>query len=167
MSFVAGILIPFAVYWLILFAGCYVLVEYGQTYLYDETSPGAGAKVALGSFLLAAILTGTRTSYETMFTHEIGRTVIQAIVWFGVFTLVFRFHPWHAFGIALVAFVILAGASTLAVNSMTGVHPSGAAASREPSKPTRKSMAPTIPGLPKPDSQPTEAAKSEAPAKSP
>ncbi len=165
MGFLTGVLIPFAVYWLILFAACYILVEYGQSYLYDETTPGAGPKIALGSFLMAAVLTGTRTSYENMFTYNIGGTVLQAIVWFGVFTLIFRFHPWHALGISLVAFVILSGASTLAVNSMTGAHPAGTTTTREISKPIRKSTAPSVPGGAQTGAKAGGAAQPEADAK--
>jgi hypothetical protein len=159
MPFITGIVVPFLVYWLILFAACYMIVEYGQGYLYDEATPGAGLKITLGSMLLAALLTWTRSSYESMFTEDLPKTLFQAIIWFIVFTLVFRFHPQHAFAIGVVAMVILAGGSTLAVNSMSGNHPAGVAANREPSKPLRKSVAPQAPITPahEPEKKPAAA----------
>jgi hypothetical protein len=161
--FLANVLLPFFVYWLILFVACYIVVEYGQTYLYDESPPGLGLRVALGSFLFAALLTWTRTSYETMFTHDLGWTVLQAIVWFIVFTLVFRFHPPHALAIGLACMVILSGAATLAISSMTGANVAGTPASRQPSKPLRRTL-PAVPPLPKGESAAMsgEAAESKA-----
>src|SRR4051812_26918362 len=91
----------FMVYWLGVFVGCYVVIEIGQDQLYDEVTPRIGLKVVGGSLLLAGMLTlfyrmDLPTSYESMFTTNIMWTVLQAIVWFGVFMLVFQFHPWHA-----------------------------------------------------------------------
>ncbi len=48
---------PFLIYFVILFVVCYIVVEYGQNYFYDEVTPAAAAKVALGALILAAILT--------------------------------------------------------------------------------------------------------------
>ncbi len=117
-----ALLWPFLVYWLILFVVCYIIVEYAQTYLYDETTPTVGLKVGAGSLILAAFLTWTRTRYDTMLTDDLGQTVLQGIVWFGVFTLVFRFQPWHGFAIGVATMVIAAGIATLGVDSLLGTN---------------------------------------------
>jgi hypothetical protein len=109
---------PFLIYFLILFTVCYIVVEYGQNYFYDEVTPAATAKVALGAFILAAILTKTRSNFATMFTSEIASTVFLAIAWSGVFILAYRFQPWHGFGLAMATLLIFAGMSTLVVDSM-------------------------------------------------
>ncbi len=133
-------ILPFLIYWLVLFVACYITVEWSQNYLYDETTAAAGLKVLLGTLIFAAILTYTHTRFDTMLTDDIGLSVLQAIVWFGVFTFVFRFNPVHAFGISVVAFVMLSGLSTLAVDSFSGTNPSGAPASRRPAQPIRRSI---------------------------
>ena len=114
-----ALLISFAIYYLILVVVCFLVVGQGQDALYDEAPPGIGLKVALGSLILAAVLTYTKSTFATMFTDEIGKTVIQAILWFGVFALVFRFHPWHALGIGLGTMLIVTGLATMAVESLT------------------------------------------------
>ncbi len=144
MTSVLAIVLPFLVYWLILFVACFLVVEYGQTYLYDETTPAMGLKVGLASFLLAALLTWTRTSFDTMLTSEIGTTVLQGIVWFAVFTLVLQFHPKHALGIGIVTMLIVAGFATLAVNSMPGSNRAPRPVERPVSKPLQRPMGPTI-----------------------
>ena len=114
-----GLIVPFLVYWLVLFVVVYVVTEYSQKYLYDETTPNHGLKVAAASLLLATMLTWTRTSYDTMLTSEITFTILQAIVWFGVFVLILRFHPPHAFMIGVLLMVLVCGAASMAVKSMT------------------------------------------------
>ena len=121
-----GYVWPFLIYFVILFAVCYVVVEYGQNYFYDEVTPAVAAKVAFGAFLLAAILTITRSNFATMFTSDIGSTVLLAIAWAGVFILLYRFQPWHGFGLAMATLLIFAGMSTLAVDSMLSPRPVGA-----------------------------------------
>ncbi len=116
-------LVPFLVYWLILYVAFYITVEFAQNYLYDETTALAWLKVGIGSALLAAFLTYTQTGFDTILTEGFGWSVIQAIAWFVVFTLVFRFQPIHAFAIGVCAFFILAGTATLAVDSLTGKTP--------------------------------------------
>jgi hypothetical protein len=128
---------PLLIYWLVLFVICYIIVEFGQNYLYDETTPLVAVKIAIGSFILAAVLTKTRSSYDTMFTEQIGSTVIQAIVWFAVFTLVFRFQPWHAAGIGIVAMALVAGLASLAVDSLTRPTPPAATDEIRTNKPPR------------------------------
>lgn len=120
-----GYVWPFLIYFVILFTICYIVTEYGQNYLYDEVTPGVAAKVALGALLLAAILTYTRTNFATMFTSDIGKTVGLAIAWSGIFILIFRFHPWHGFGLAMATLLIFAGMSTLVVDSMLSPRPPG------------------------------------------
>lgn len=138
---------PFAVYWLILFVACYIVVEYGQTYLYDETTPGVGWKVALGSALLAALLAWTRTSYDTMLTSEFIWTTLQAIAWFAVFTLIFRFHPLHAFAIGVVTMLLISGMATLGVTSLTRRGGPVPPPIRTPSKPLRRPAGPSVKDL--------------------
>ena len=86
------------IYWLVTFVGCFVVIEIGQDQLYDGVTPHVGLKVTGGSLLLALMLTafyykGFPASFDSMFTNNILCTVFQAIVWFGVFTLIFQFHP--------------------------------------------------------------------------
>lgn len=159
-----GLAFVLLAYWLILFVGCYITVEYAQGYLYDETTPAAGLKVAIGTLILAGVLTWTRTRYDTILTSDIGRTVLQAVIWFAVFTLIFRFHPLHAFAIGVVAFFILAGMASLAIDSLTGSNPSGAPASRQPREPLKgRPLRPSLDSLPKPGEPKPEAdAKAEA-----
>ena len=113
-----AILVAFAVYWLILFVVSFLIVSQGHDTLYDEPPPQIGRKVLLGSLILAAVLTYTRSSFATMFTDNIGPTVIQGIIWFGVFTLIYRFHPWHALGIGLATMVVFTGMATMGVDSL-------------------------------------------------
>src|SRR5215204_110305 len=110
---------PFLIYWLALFVACYTIVEVTQDQLYDEVIPMAWLKVGLGSLLLAAMLTWLRTSYDTMFTSDLPWTVLQAIAWFVVFTLVFQFHPQHAAAIGIVAMLLICGIATMGVESLT------------------------------------------------
>jgi hypothetical protein len=127
------------VYWLILFVICYVVGEYGQNYLYDETTPFLGLKVLGGTFILAALLTRFRSSYDTMFTSEIHWTVLQAVVWFVVFTLVFRFHPKHAASLGIMAFLIGGGLAGMAVDSLSARSPVAARNDvLKPNKPLRR-----------------------------
>lgn len=110
---------PLLVYWLLLFVACYVVVEYGQNLLYDEVTPHAFPKIAGGSLILAGLLVYSRTSYDTMVTSELGLTVIQAVVWFGVFVLVFRFQPLHGGIVGMVMMALVAGLATIAVDSLS------------------------------------------------
>src|SRR5215212_1550443 len=110
---------PFLIYWLALFVACYTIVEVAQDQLYDEVTPMAWLKVGLGSLLLAALLTWLRTSYDTMFTSDLPWTVLQAIAWFVVFTLVFQFHPQHAAVIGIGAMLLIPGLASMGVESIT------------------------------------------------
>jgi hypothetical protein len=112
-------IVPFLAYWLILFVGCYVVVEYSQNYLYDEATPAIGLKLALGTAILAGLLMWTRTSFDTMFVTELPKTVLTGIVWFAVFTLIFRFQPQHGAVLGIVTMVLFTGVATLGVDSLT------------------------------------------------
>ena len=123
-SAMATIIWPLLIYWLVVFVGCYVVVEFGQDQLYDEVTPHVGLKVAGGSLLLAILLTALKyydvpASYLTMFTNNIIWTLLQAIVWPGVFSiLVFRFHPWHGLGLGLATMVLVSGLATMGVENL-------------------------------------------------
>jgi hypothetical protein len=113
-----GYVWPFLIYYLLIFVVSYIVVDYGQYYFYDEVTASAPAKVALGALILAAILTKTHSNFATMFTSDIASTVILAIAWSGVFILIYRFQPWHGFGLAMATLLIFAGMATLVVDSM-------------------------------------------------
>ena len=115
----AALIWTFLISYLILFVICYIVAEFGQTYFYDEATPGVGLKVALGALILAAMLTWTRSNFATMFTSDLAFTALQAIVWAGVFILIFRFQPWHGFGFGVATMLVLVGLSTIAVDSLT------------------------------------------------
>lgn len=134
-----AILLTFVIHFLVFFLACYVVTEFGQNYLYDETTPAIGLKVALSAAVLAAVATWTKPSYDTMFTSDISWTVLLGIVAFAVFTLVLRFQPLHAAAIGILTAIIVAGLGTLASDSFRGT---GAAVEREiarPGKPPRRS----------------------------
>jgi len=140
------------IYWLVIFVGCYVVIEIAQDQLYDvrvKDTPHIGLKVTGGSLLLALMLAafyykGMAASFDSMFTNNILCTVFQALVWFGVFMLIFQFHPWHALGLGIATMLLVQGLATMGVNSI--LTPTPASVSRpgkfEVSKPVRQSLAP-------------------------
>lgn len=141
---------PLLIYWLVIFVACFVVVEVGHDQLYDQVTPRAGLKVASGSLLIALLLTwlkvrGEPVSYESMFTTNFAWTVLQGIVWFGVFTLLFQFHPWHALGLGLITMVMVSGLATMGVESVLAKPAANAAATRAvvPSQPVRQSLSPS------------------------
>jgi len=151
-----SILVPFLIYWLVMFVLSYIAVEVGQDQLYDEATPMAGVKVAVGSFILAAMLTYFRPTFDSMFTSSIAWTVLQAIIWCGVFILIYQFHPWHGLAIALPLMLITSGFATMGVESVTA--PSRVrrpASALNTSKAVRKSFGPTPPVM-KPDAAATK-----------
>lgn len=111
-------LIAFLIDWLALFVTSYVVVEYGQNWLYDEPTKHFPLKVAAGTFGLAALLTALPLDYATMFTGSLHWLLLQAIVWFAVFTLLFQFHPPHAFVISVVMILTIPGLASMAVGSL-------------------------------------------------
>jgi hypothetical protein len=116
---------PFLIYAVILYVVSYIVVEYGQKYLYDEVTRGAPLKVALGTLILAGLMTKFRFNFATMFTSEIGWTILLAIVWVGSFILIYRFQPWHGLALAMSTLLIFAGLSTIVVDSLTAPKPAG------------------------------------------
>jgi hypothetical protein len=150
-----AILWPLLIYWLAMFIACYTIVEVGQDFFYDEVTPRAGTKVALGSFLLAVLLTWLRPSFDTMFTSDLPWTVLQGIIWFGVFTLIFQFHPTHALAIGTVALLLLPGIATMGVESLTRPTPAMTPArTLQHPKAVRRSLGPS--GAAPPAQAPTE-----------
>ena len=143
---------PLLIYWLVLFVVCFVLVEIGHDQLYDEVTPYAGWRVAGGSLVLAGLLTGLRAygfpaSFESMFTTNIGWTLLQGVVWFLVFMFVFQFHPWHALGLGVVTMVLVSGLATMGVESVLAKRetcrpPLGRSS---PNEPVRQSLGPRRP----------------------
>jgi len=148
---------PFLIYWLVLFVACFVVVEIGQDQLYDAVTPHAGLKVAAGSLLIAVLLTvlrayGVAASFDLMFTTNIAWTLLQGVVWFIVFTLIFQFHPWHALGLGIVTMLLVSGLATMGVESVLKRPAPGSAAARSfvPNEPVRQSLTPAGGGaLPK------------------
>jgi hypothetical protein len=117
MSF-STLIVPFLIYWLALFVTTYITVEYGQNWLYDEPTPHFPIKVAVGTFALAALMTVLPLEYATMFTTSKHWLLLQAVVWFVVFTLLFQFHPPHAFVIAVVMILTIPGLASMAIGSL-------------------------------------------------
>ena len=74
---------------------------------------------------------------------KIGWTVLQAIVWFGVFVLIFRFHPWHGLGIGLAAMLILTALASIAVDSMFAPKTAERIDPRVSTKPIRRPVGPS------------------------
>jgi hypothetical protein len=145
------------IYWLVVFVGCFVVVEIGQDQLYDQVTPRAGLKVLSGSLVIALLLTwfkyrNTPASFESMFTTNIAWTVLQGIVWFGVFTLIFQFHPWHALGLGLATMLMVSGLATMGVDSILNRPAPGSVAARAfaPSEPVRQSLNPGAAAPPQP-----------------
>ena len=145
-----SIIWPFLIYWLVIFVACFVVVEVAQDQLYDEVTPHAGLKVTLGSLLIAMLLTALRyygfpASFESMFTSNIAWTLLQGVVWFGVFTLILQFHPWHALGLGIATMLMVSGLATMGVESILSRPAATSAAARPfaPTKPVRQSLAPT------------------------
>jgi hypothetical protein len=146
---------PLLIYWLVLFVACFVVVEFGHDQLYDEVTPYAGWKVAGGSLLLALLLTALRAndkpaSFESMFTTNIIWTLLQGIVWAGVFILVFQFHPWHGLGLGLATMLLVTGLATMGVESLLAkrVATTQTARSTISNQPVRQSVAPVAPPAP-------------------
>jgi len=132
------------IYWLVIFVGCFVVIEIGQDQLYDEVTPHVGLKVTGGSLLLALLLTWLRPSYDSMFTTSLTSTVLQALVWVGVFILIFQFHPWHALGLGIATMLLVSGLATMGVNSILSPTPASVSrpAAFAQNKPVRQSLAP-------------------------
>jgi hypothetical protein len=145
----AAFIWPLLIYWLVMFVACFVVVEVGHDQLYDEVTPHAGLKVAGGSFLIALLLTALRAkglaaSYDSMFTTNIIWTLLQGIVWAGVFILIFQFHPWHGLGLGLATMLLVTGLATMGVESLLAKPTATTQATRAtvPNQPVRQSVSP-------------------------
>jgi hypothetical protein len=158
-----AIIFPFLIYWLVLFVACYAVVEVAQDQLYDEVTPAVGLKVTLGSLVLAVLLTWLRTSLDTMFTAEIAGTLLQAIVWFAIFTLVFQFQPQHAVVISTITFLLVAPLASMGVDSF--MRPSASIAAERAKLPSKPIRSPLTPPIAPPKAEAPVKAKAEAPAR--
>ena len=130
----------FLLYTFICFVVSYILVEYGQKYLYDEVTPYVGLKVLGGAVLMGGLLTWTKSSFDTMFTAEVPYTALLALAWAAVFILCFRFQPVHGAVFALAAVLLLPGLATIAVESVTTSRPNPATVTQGRTKPVRKAL---------------------------
>ncbi len=160
----SAIIWPLLIYWLVIFVACFVVVEVGHDQLYDEVTPHAGLKVAAGSLLIAILLTalranGVAASYELMFTTNIWSLLLQAILWAGVFILIFQFHPWHGLGLGLATMLLVTGLATMGVESLLAKPTpttSQPARSNVPNQPVRQSVSPAGAAAPSGATAPTK-----------
>ncbi len=130
----------FLLYTFISFVVSFILVEYGQKYLYDEVTPYVALKVLGGAVIMGALLTWTKSSFDTMFTVDVPYTALMALVWAGIFILIYRFQPLHGAAFALVAILLLPGLATIAVQSVTAPRVNPATVTQGKAKPPRKSL---------------------------
>jgi len=135
---------PFLIYAVVSFVVSYILVEYGQKYLYDEVTPFPALKVAAGALIMAGMMTWTRSSFDTMFTADLPRTALMALVWATIFVLIYRFQPLHGAAFALATVLLLPGLSSMAVQGMLARRPDPRTQFITPSKPLRKGSGPMI-----------------------
>ena len=152
-------LLIFLIYWLVLFVACYIVVEYGQTYYYDEKTSGAALRVAGGTLILAvlwarrsALQLGSATRVETwfdrIFTTEAAWLLLVSIVAFVIFTLLLQFHPRHAVFLGPATVLIVGYMASLAADNLA--QPTTARAQvRLPSKPQRKGIGGLPPAISK------------------
>jgi hypothetical protein len=172
MATLAILIWPLLIYWLVTFVACFIVVDIGQDQLYDQVTPHAGLKVMGGTLLIAALLTALRyygfaASFESMFTTNIAWTVLQGVVWFVVFTLIFQFHPWHALGLGIATMLMVSGLATMGVESVLAKPaPTTAARQTVPSEPVRRSLAPSAGGAAPTAPAPEGAAPAQAEKKS-
>jgi hypothetical protein len=150
-----SLIVPLIVSWLILFVALYIVTEYGHYYLYDQGPPLLWARAAGGALVLAVLLTWKPLSFDTMFTSEIGRTILHGIAWFLVFMFALRFHPWHALGLGVATLLLVPGLAGLAVDSFNRSRGRNPIPVRTPSKPFRQAI--PSGSAPPPAAQPAEA----------
>ncbi len=147
-----NVVLPLFIYWLLFFVVQFIMVEYAQTYLYEETTPYFGLKVLIGSGLLAAMATYFRPNFATMLTNDIHWTALQALAWVGIFTLLYQFHPWHALALGLAGLVSVPALATMTIDSLSRSERVVSRPTPQPVAPHRGSLNPT-PATPRP--QPT------------
>jgi hypothetical protein len=143
-----SLVLQFFVNWLFLFIALYIVAEYGQYYLYEGSLPYNALRALGGSLLLAALLTWTRTSFDTMLTSGLGLTVIQGIAWFLVFTFVLQFHPLHGAVLGVATMLLIPGLATMAVDSLRRPVGVDRPTFDRPSKPLRTAVGPGLGGIP-------------------
>jgi hypothetical protein len=105
-------------YWLVFFVASYFVMEQAQNYFYDEVTKGAPWRVALGSFIFAALLTWRNPTTLDMFTSRIGETAMLAIVAWVVYVLILSYHPQHAAFVGPLSVIFVAAVTALAVESL-------------------------------------------------
>lgn len=149
----SALIVPLLVYWLAFFVTCYFVNETFQDQLYDEIPKYLGYRVAVGSLILALLAAWFHPSFDTLFTSNIGWTVLQAMAWVAVFVLIFQFHPWHGVAIGLFTMLIIPGVTTLGVDNIMTPSKVVAPIETKGRPPVRKSLNPTEP-TPKPTEPP-------------
>jgi hypothetical protein len=153
-------LLAFLIYWLVLFVACYTVVEYGQTYYYEEKTAGAALRVAGGSLILAILWTRRSVLqvfpprverwYDQFFTADIAAWLLLiAIVSFVIFTLLFQFHPRHAVYLGPLTVLIVGGMASIAAASIARPGGTPPPEIRVPSKPVRKAAGGVPPAVTK------------------
>jgi hypothetical protein len=145
MTMTTTLLLTFGTYFVVLFAACFAVIEFGQTYLYDEKLARSGLRCLVGALILAAVHTYMRPSFDTMFTSRLPWTLLLGVIWFVVFLFVFQFHPPHALLIGVVTMIIAGGMAQMAADSLTSTRPPPPPAGSNARKPFRQS-APANPG---------------------
>jgi len=135
-----NVVLPILIYWLMFFVVQYILLEYGQSYLYDETTPHFGLKVLAGSFLLALMAARFHSNFVTMFTTNIHWTLLQALAWVGIFTLLYQFQPLHALSLGLMGLVLVPPLGAMTVDSLSQPRRPIIARDRGPLGPYRGSL---------------------------
>lgn len=153
-------ILVFLMYWLVLFVGCYVVVEFGQTYYYEEKTPGAALKVAGATLILALLYTRyswlqnppathVGTWHDQIFTTTAAWLVVVSILAFVLFTLVLQFYPQHAVFLGPLTVLIVGGMAFMAADNISGGGGGGARTEiRLPSKPQRKAIGGVPPAAP-------------------
>ena len=102
-------------------------MEYRPDLLYDEATPsaahegGAGDVDAGQNADLARIRSTATNAHRAMFSADLA--TFLAIVWVGVFILIYRFHPWHGLGLGMATMLIFAGMATIVVESLLSPKP--------------------------------------------
>ena len=143
-------LISFLVYWLLIFVVNYIVVEYGQNYLYDEPTPGFGARSSWGVSPWRPWPAGSGRRSTRCSPRRFHWTVLMALAWVLVFTLLYQFHPPHALLIGLTAMVIVPGLATMTAESLTRPRQTLAPTNTGRGGPVRRPISGTTPAKPLP-----------------
>ena len=141
---------PFLIYASICFGVSFMLIEYGQKYLYDEMPSYTALRAVGGGLILGGVLTATHSSFDTMFTEKILLTLLLPIAFAGVFILLYRFQPIHGAAFALAAVLVLPGIATLAVDSLLQPRPASRDTVESAAEKRKKLRQPTGTAMPPP-----------------